>query len=247
MQNDKTNPSASSLFPSMDETTAMLEKEEAKQDAKLQGSSPKSVESTASIASMQTKSPLDKKAREASSDEHQVGPDGRYLFEQAGPIFPTDTLKTDDRAKKVLADLQREQQSRVQSPSLLMNDLKELGMYGELSDDNCYTNMPFEDVHRLVMTMRMAELILNDRFQSNLKDKMAQIKAQLDDDCGHSTAALLAEFHKAEAMLTQKHSFRSIGAFESRRIQSRRIDYLRDHDAHASYRLGCKTLDRPQS
>jgi hypothetical protein len=168
----------------------MLEKEEADQDAKLQGSPPKSVESTVSIASMQTKSLLEKKAREASSDEHQVGPDGRYLFEQAGPIFSKDTHETDDRAKKVLADLQREQQSRVQSPSLLIDDLKELGMFRELSDDNCYINMPFEDVHRLVMTMRMAELILNDRVQSKRKEKMAEIKTQLDADCGHNTAAV---------------------------------------------------------
>jgi hypothetical protein len=116
-----------------------------------------------------------------------------------------DTHETDARAKKVLTDLQREQQSRLQNPSLLVDDLKELGMYGELSDDNDYI---------LVMTMRMAELILNDRVQSNRKDKMAQIKAQLDVDCGHNTAALLAEFHRAQDALTQKHSFRSVGEFE---------------------------------
>jgi hypothetical protein len=119
------------------------------------------------------------------------------------------------RRKSLRTSSQLEQQSRVQTPSLLIDDLKELGMYGELSDDNCYINMPFEDVHRLVMTMRMAELILNDRVQSNRKDKMAQIKAQLDADCGHNTAALLAAFHRAKSALTQKHSFRSIGAFEA--------------------------------
>jgi hypothetical protein len=195
----------------------MLEKEESEQDARMQGSSPKSAESTAFNASisMQEKPFVDEKSREASSEERPVEPDGRYLSDLPGRYFPTDTHETDDRAKKVLADLQLEQKSRVQNPSLLIDDLKELGMYGELSDDNCYINMPFEDVHRLVMTMRMEELILNDRVQSNLKDKMAQIKAQLNDDCGHNTAALLAEFHKARAMLTQKHSFRSVGAFEA--------------------------------
>jgi hypothetical protein len=71
----------------------------------------------------------------------------------------------------------RQQKSRVQNPSLLIDDLRELGMYGELSDDNFYINMPFEDVHRLVTTMRMAELILNDRVQANRKEKMAEIKA----------------------------------------------------------------------
>jgi hypothetical protein len=151
---------------------------------------------------MQGKPSGDEKSRETSSEEDQVGPDGRYLFNQKGPIFPSDTYETDDRAKKFLADLQREQQSRVQNPSLLIDDLKELGMYGELSDDNNYINMPFE------------ELILNDRVQSNRKGKMAQIKAQLDADCGHNTAALLAEYHRAKDALTQKHFFRSVGAFE---------------------------------
>jgi hypothetical protein len=93
------------------------------------------------------------------------------LFEPTGLIFPTDTHETDARAKKVLADLQREQQSRVQNPSLLVDDLRELGMHGELFDDNNYINMPFEDVHRLVMTMKMAELILNDRVQSHRREK----------------------------------------------------------------------------
>ncbi len=45
------------------------------------------------------------------------------------------------RRERVLADLQREQRSRVQNPSLLIDDLRELGMYGELSDDNCHINI----------------------------------------------------------------------------------------------------------
>ncbi len=180
MQSDKTNPTAPPLVPSVGKTAATLEKEEAEQDAKMHGSSPQSVESTAFNASMQQKSSVDEKSREASSEERPVGPDGRYLFNLTGTFFPMDTHETDARAKKVLTDLQREQQSRLQNPSLLVDDLKELGMYGELSDDNNYINMPCEDVHRLVMTMRMAELILNDRVQSNRKDKMTQIKAQLD-------------------------------------------------------------------
>jgi hypothetical protein len=214
MQNDKTNPLPSPLDPSVDQTTAMLEKDESEQDAKMQGSSPTSVEPTAFVASMQQKSSINEMSQGANSVEQQVGPDGRHLFEPTGRAFPTDTQETDDRAKKVLADLLREQKSRLQNPSLLVDDLRELRMYGELSDDNNYINMPFEDVHRLVMTMRMAELILNDRVQNNRREKMAKIKAQLDADCAHNTAALLAEFHRAKDALTQKHSFRSVGAFE---------------------------------
>jgi hypothetical protein len=44
---------------------------------------------------------------------------------------------------------------------------------------------------------------------------MVEIKTQLDADHCPNMAALLDEFHKAKAMLTQKHSFRSIGAFEA--------------------------------
>jgi hypothetical protein len=193
----------------------MLEREETEQDAKMQESSTTGVESTAFNASMQNKPLVEEKSREASSEEHPVGPDSRYLFDLPGRYFPTNTHETDDRAKRVLADLQREQQSRVQNPSLLIDELKELGMYGELSYDNCHINMPFEDVHRLVTTIRMAELFLNDRVEVNRRDKMAEIKTQLDAGHCPNMAALLDDFHKVKAMLTQKHSFRSIGAFEA--------------------------------
>jgi hypothetical protein len=53
--------------------------------------------------------------------------DGRPLFEPKGFYFPSDSHETDERAKRVLADLQREQKSRVQNPSLLLDDLRELG------------------------------------------------------------------------------------------------------------------------
>jgi hypothetical protein len=42
-------------------------------------------------------------------------------------------------------------------------------MYGELSEDQSRVTMPFEDVHRLVTTMRMAEIILNERIQNKIK------------------------------------------------------------------------------
>jgi hypothetical protein len=52
--------------------------------------------------------------------------------------------------------------SRLQDRSLLLEDLKGLGMAGDLSDDGQHLTMAFEDVHRLVTTMRMAEVILNE-------------------------------------------------------------------------------------
>jgi len=56
--------------------------------------------------------------------------------------------------------------SRFQDRSLLLQDLEELGMVGDFSQDYNYISLPFEDVHRLVMAMRMAELILNERVQT---------------------------------------------------------------------------------
>ncbi len=53
-------------------------------------------------------------------------------------------------------------------------------MYGELSEDQSRVTMPFEDVHRLVTTMRMAEIILNERIQNKRKVKFELLKAQLD-------------------------------------------------------------------
>jgi hypothetical protein len=55
--------------------------------------------------------------------------------------------------------------SRFQDRSLLLQDLEELGMVGDFSQDYNYVSLPFEDVHRLVTTMRMTELILNERVQ----------------------------------------------------------------------------------
>jgi hypothetical protein len=141
------------------------EREEAEQDARMQGTTPKSVESISSTAAMQNSSSMEEEARESDSEEQTIGSNGRPLFDPKGLYFPTDSHQTDERAKKVLADLQRDQKSRVQNPSLLLDDLRELGMYRDLSEDKCHVNMPFKDDHRLVMTMKMAELILNDRVQ----------------------------------------------------------------------------------
>ncbi len=59
--------------------------------------------------------------------------------------------------------------SRLQDRSLLLDDLKGLGMAGDLSEDGQHLTMAFEDVHRLVTTMRMPEVILNERVQNNRK------------------------------------------------------------------------------
>jgi hypothetical protein len=88
-------------------------------------------------------------------------------------------------------------------------------MAGDLSDDGQHLTMAFEDVHRLVTTMRMAEVILNERVQNSRKVKIARIKTQLDAEHCPNMSALLAELERAKQALTQKHSFHSIRAFEA--------------------------------
>jgi hypothetical protein len=89
-----------------------------------------------------------------------------WAREQIDSLFPANSSETDSRAKRVLKDLGRYQDSRTHNPPLLLDDLKELGMAGELSGNNKFVTTSFEDTHRLVTTMRMAELILNDTVQS---------------------------------------------------------------------------------
>ncbi len=89
-----------------------------------------------------------------------------------------DSAELNTRARKVLNDLERHQTLRTQKKPLLLDDLKELGMFGDLFDDNKFIIISFEDVHRLVTTMKMAELILNDSVHFDRKNKIKQITAQ---------------------------------------------------------------------
>ncbi len=132
------------------------------QDAKMQEAPPKSDESIVFKPSLQSSSSVEGKTLEGRSEDQTVGSDCRPLRDPKGTYFPHNSHETDERARKILTDFQRDQDSRVQNPSLLLEDLRELGVFSELSEDKCHFIMPFEDVNRLVMTMRMAELVLND-------------------------------------------------------------------------------------
>ncbi len=96
------------------------------------------------------------------------------------PFVPTNCEETDGHAQKILDNLQRGRESRIQNHSLIIDDLKELRMFDELSEDQDYVTMPFEDVHCLVTTMKMANAILNERVQVRRRAKLEHIKAQLD-------------------------------------------------------------------
>jgi hypothetical protein len=87
-------------------------------------------------------------------------------------------------------------------------------MFGELSEDQNYVTMSFEDVHRLVTTMKMATVILNESVQARRRAKLDDIKAQLDAKHCPNMQALLVELDRAKHELTQNHSFQSMGDFE---------------------------------
>jgi hypothetical protein len=134
--------------------------------------------------------------------------------EPADPLVPRNCKKTDDRAQKILDNLQRDRESRIHNHSLILDDLKELGMHGELSVDQNYVTMSFEDVHRLVTTMKMANVILNERVKDRRRAKIDKIKEELDAEHCPNMRALLVELEKAQYELTLNHSFQSMGDFE---------------------------------
>ncbi len=70
--------------------------------------------------------------------------------EQIDSYFLADTPKMESRIQKVLRELGRFRDSRTHNRPLLLDDLKELGMVGELSEDSKFVTMSFEDCQRLV-------------------------------------------------------------------------------------------------
>ena len=86
-------------------------------------------------------------------------------------------------------------------------------MYGELSEDQSHVTMPFEDVHRLVTTVRLTEVILSERIQNKRRAKEEFLKAQLNASECNNMQALLVELERTKAALKQKYSFQSIGIF----------------------------------
>ncbi len=126
------------------------------------------------------------------------------------PLVPRNCQETDDHAQKILNNLQRGRESRVQNHSLIIDDLKELGMFVELSEDHDYGTMPFD----LVTTMKMANVILHERVQARRQAKLDDIKTQLDAKHCPNMQALFVELDRAKYELTQNHSFQSMGDFE---------------------------------
>jgi hypothetical protein len=175
-RNAQTNPNGTSV----DSFIAAFATE-TKHDAKGVGGNLSSNDKPSSPdASMQSSSVEDS---DLSRDQRNA-----ETVKQINPFFPADFSEMNSRANKVIDDLGRYQKSRTHHPSLLLDDLQELGMAGELSEDSKFATMSIEDLHRLVTTMKMAEFILNDTVQSDRKARIAQIKSQLDAEHGDTVA-----------------------------------------------------------
>ena len=197
MPNNKKN--TKTRVPSVEETNAALEKEFAEQSSQAGDLPPSQGKSEAPDETLQSSSVVAEKAEEIVSDGTAVGSDGRPLLEPKGSYFPDDSHETDKDASKFLTKTSRDSEKRLEKPSLLLEDLRDLGMYGELSEDQSYITMPFKDVHRLVTTMRMSEIILNERIQNKRKAKLDLLKAQLDaSDCENASVLLvqLCDHHR---------------------------------------------------
>ena len=210
-RNNKKNHKA--RIPTVEETNAELAKEFAEQDSKAKDSLPKKSDSDASNESMRASTVPAGKAEEIAPDVSAFGSDQRPLREPPGMLFPDDSHETDQNAKNFLTRIARDSEKRNQNPSLLLNDLKELRMYGELSEDQKHITMPFEDAQRLVTTMRMTEVILNERIQNKRKAKLEVLKSQLNASECKDMPALLVELERLQSALRQKYSFQQVGMF----------------------------------
>jgi hypothetical protein len=183
MQNDKNKSnSRSRRIPSVEETTAAITAEQVREETA--NSLPQGDKSATFETSNQSRSSENMERSQDLSDDRSEDLGNRAArsvqSDTSVPLMPPNCRATDDHPQKILDNLQSGRESRIQNHSLIIDDLKELGMFGELSEDHDYVTMTFEDVHRLVTTMKMANVILNERVQVRRRAKIDEIRDQLD-------------------------------------------------------------------
>ncbi len=156
MQNDKNKfNSRCRRVPSVEETTAAITAEQEREGAvdslsrNKSSTTLKSQNQSSSFENMERSQDLS--ADRSEDQDNQAAHSGQG--ETFVPLVLPDCKETDDHAQKMLDNLQRGRESRIQNLSMILDDLKELGMFGDLSEDHDYVTMPFEDAHRLVTTM----------------------------------------------------------------------------------------------
>ena len=216
MQNDKNkSDSRSRRVPSVEETTAAITAEQEREEAvdllsRNKSTTLKSQNQSSSFENMERSQDLSADRSEDQDNQAAYSGQGETFV----PLVLPDCKETDDHAQKMLDNLQRGRESRIQNHSMILDDLKELGMFGDLSEDHDYVTMPFEDADRLVTTMRMTNVILNERVQARRRAKLNDIIHQLDAKHCPNMAALLVELEKAKYELALNHSFQAMGDFE---------------------------------
>jgi hypothetical protein len=211
MQNNKkSSTSRSRRVPSVEETTAALTAEQEREESAE--SLPQGGESATFENQKQSSSSVNLERSHDSSNE-QSEDHGKQAAHSGQDVLlvPLNCRETDDRAQKILDNLQRGRESRIQNHSLILDDLKELGMHGELSEDQNYVTTSFEDLHRLVTT---ANVILNERVHESRKAKLNEILVEIDAEHCPNMQALLVELEKTKYELTLNHSFQTMGDFE---------------------------------
>jgi hypothetical protein len=190
MQSDKNKSSSRSRqVPSVEETTAAITAEQDREEA------------ANSLHQKQYSSSVNLERSHDSSNEQSE--DHGKLAAHSGQdvlLVPRNCQETDGRAQKILNNLQRGRESRIRNHSLILDDLKELGMYGELSEDQNYVTTSFEDLHRLVTTMKMANVILDERVQESRKAKLNELLVEIDAEHCPNRQALLVELGKRSNM-----------------------------------------------
>jgi hypothetical protein len=198
MQNNKkSSTSRSRRVPSVEETTAALTVEQEREESAE--SLPQGDKSATFENRKQSSSSVNlERSHDSSNDQSEDQGKQAAHSGQDGPLVPRNCQETDDRAQKILDNLQRGRESRIQNHSLILDDLKELGMHGELSEDQNYVTTSFEDLHRLVTTMKMANVILNERVHDRRKAKLNEIRDELDAEHCPNVQALLVELEKAK-------------------------------------------------
>jgi hypothetical protein len=141
MQNDETKSnSRSRRVPSVEETTAAITAEQEREEAA--NSSPQGDKPVTSEFPKQSSSSKNMEGSQDLSDDRSPDPGNQAAPSGQGeafvPLLPLNCPETDDHAQKILDNLQCGRESRIQNHSLIIDDLKELGMFGELSEDHDY-------------------------------------------------------------------------------------------------------------
>ena len=140
MQNDKNKSnSRSRRVPSVEETTAAITAEQEREEAvdslsRNKSTTLKSQNQSSSFENMERSQDLsDDRSEDQDNQAAHSGQSETFV-----PLVLPDCKETDDHAQKMLDNLQRGRESRIQNYSMILDDLKELGMFGDLSEDHDY-------------------------------------------------------------------------------------------------------------